>query len=521
VSKIPNPVECGLPEKFTAWRPQQEHAIEAMKGATKRVTALSAPTGFGKSPAYVAHALLSGLPTCIITNSRGLQTQLMNDYASIGMVDIRGKSNYQCGMRDDYTCQEGGAARCPFKGSMTCPASQAEARATGARLVVTNYDKWISCSRQTDNWMAHFSQIILDEGHDAPDALAKHMSFVITPEDVEKVLQMRWPMSTENIGSWKGWATVAREVAEEKIIEWRYKLENELSPKVSWIKAAEHVKKLWKRLCVISTCRPSNWVVDEVQNGFQFDPIRPGQYAEGILLLQVPRVVIVSATLRPKTLWMLGLGTSQYDFREFDSDFDRNRCPIYYVPTMRIDVKAKDLSALWVKLDQIMSRRSDRKGIIHTISYARRDDILAHSRYRKMMMVNPQGELASDSVERFKAADPGTVLVSPSVSTGYDFPGRDCEWQFMCKIPFGDGRAKIHKARQEADPEYGAYSAMQTMVQAFGRGMRSREDQCENFICDSHLDWFIPRYRHLAPKSFHQHFRRVENVPAPPPALGV
>ena len=40
----------------------------------------------------------------------------------------------------------------------------------------------------------------------------------------------------------------------------------------------------------------------------------------------------------------------------------------------------------------------------------------------------------------------GTVLVSPSVSTGYDFPGRECEWQFICKVPFPDGRAKIQQA---------------------------------------------------------------------------
>lgn len=519
MGKIPTPQQCGLPPKFDIWRANQESAIESMQTSTRRVTALSAPTGFGKSPAYIAYALLSGQPTCIVTNSRGLQDQLMRDYASIGLVDIRGRANYQCEMREDYSCQEGYVARCPYKGSVGCPASKAEMDASASKLVVTNYAKWTSDTRTTPG-LLHIKQVVFDEGHDAPDAVASAMRVTLSPNEIENDLELEYPIDLDTFGCWKHWAAHAGPVAEQKLKDLKHKMTLVVEPKSSWVRQIFHYRSLIKKLATIACARPEDWVVEEVNNEFVFDPIRPARYSEAVLLLHVPRIIIVSATLRPKTLSMLGIDKNSYDFHEFNSDFDPQRCPIYYIPTMRVDARAKDLGMLWVRLDQIISRRRDRKGIIHTISYARRDDILARSRYANSMMINAKGVPATSMVEVFKAAGPGTILISPSVGTGYDFPGKDCEWQFICKIPFPDGRSKIIKARQEDDKEFGPYGAMQSMVQAFGRGTRSKEDQCENFIGDEHLDWFLPKYRHLAPKSFHQFFRRVETLPQPPLPLG-
>jgi len=517
---IPSPREVGLPPQFDKWRDGQREAISVTVTSDRRVVALSAPTGFGKSACVVAAALLSGVPTCIITDSKGLQDQYTRIYGSIGMVDLRGRRNYKCSLKDDYTCEEGYAFRCPFKGSISCPASQAEIRAACSSLVVTNYDKWTS-SRKYGLGMTHFQQVIFDEGHAAPEALARAMQITLNHKEVEET--MGFPFLTGedalNMRYWKGWAARARERSEWEMRSAHDKCLSVSDPKITWVKHYSHMKKLCKRLGVLSTCRPEDWIVDELPDGFQFDPIRPARYSEGALLLRLPKIVIVSATLRPKTLAMIGLAKADYEFKEFDSDFDKTRCPTYYVPTMRVDNRAKDLSPLWIRLDQILARRRDRKGIIHTISYARRDDIVGLSRFAGNMLINQRGEPTMSTIQEFKVSPPGTILVSPSVGTGYDFPGSECEFQFMCKIPFPDGRSKIVKARQEDDKEYGAYHAMQQMVQSFGRGMRSKSDRCENFIGDMHLDWFIPKFGHLAPKSFYAFFRRVEILPQPPERL--
>lgn len=515
---IPNPRQVGLPPKFESWRDAQAESIRVMLDSPKRVTALSAPTGFGKSPAYVAFAILSGKPTCIVTNSRGLQDQLMRDYGEIGLVDLRGRSNYQCGMRDDYSCHEGYAARCPYKGSAACPAGLAEIQASQSNLVVTNYDKWTS-SRRFGTALNHFEQVVFDEGHDAPDAIARAMQVLLTPNEIDSTLELDLPLEAASVNCWKIWSDYARHEAAHRYDDLKRKISLAVDPKPSWVREYYHLQNLIRRLSILATLRPQDWVVDETQMGFQFDPIRPARYSESILLQHIPRIIVVSATLRPKTLVMLGISKDVSDFYEFDSDFDPSKCPIYYVPTMRVDVRATDLSMLWVRLDQIAAKRRDRKGIIHTISYARRDDILKISRFAGSMIVNPKGEPATATVNAFRNCVPGTILVSPSVGTGYDFAYKDAEWQFIVKIPFPDGRTKINKARSEDDKEFGPYQAMQSLVQMAGRISRAKDDVGETFIPDMHMDWFIPRYSHLAPRSFKQFFRRVEVLPQPPERL--
>ena len=521
--KIPSPQELGLPAKFSTWRPKQPEAILAMGLEGKRFKAISAPTGSGKTISYVAASILSELPTCITTNSRGLQDQVMADFKSIGMVDIRGRRNYQCNMKPDLTCEEGRAIRCPYKGQVSCPCSQAEMRAATSRLVITNYDKWTS-ARAYGQGMEHFQQLVLDEGHEAVEAVSRAMQVVLHHREIEEELKLPFPCNKytnneEEMQGWKDWAMGIRPVVLGELYKAREDLNGVSDPKPSLVKRMLHLQNLSRRLTTISTASTKSWVVEQVEGGFQFDPIHPGRFAESTLFLGTPHIIIVSATLRLKSLYLLGLSQDSFDFHEFDSSFDPKRCPVYWVPTMRVDRNADDLSLLWATLDRIIAKRRDRKGIIHTISYARAQQVMQQSRFASSMILNKRGESVGPAVEQFKRAGPGAILVSPSVSAGYDFQGKDAEWQFICKLPFPDGRSKVARARREADPELGLFNTAQDFEQICGRPMRSENDQAETFIGDNHLEWFWPKYKHFTTKSFRDRFRRVDTLPKPPEAL--
>lgn len=516
---IPSPTELGMPAKFTAWRSSQEEAIRYLLTSTKRVKALCAPTGFGKTAVYMAYALITGEPTCFVTDSRALQDQLMDDYAPIGLVDLRGRRNYTCPIKEDYTCEDGYQASCPYKGSIQCPSSQAEMRAATSRLVDTNYDKW-TASKRFGKGMQHFTQVVFDEGHQAPEALGRAMQVTLHEREITQTLEVPFPDTGLNeMERWKRWAVLARAVAEGKLKAAQERLKGTSAPSAGLVRHTLHMRNLTRRLSILATARPVDWVVEEGYKSFIFDPIFPGRYAESTLLLRVPNIIILSATLRPKTLALMGIAQEHYDFREFSSDFDPKRGPIYWVPTMRVDYKAESLAPMWNQLDRIASARQDRKGIVHTISYARRDDIISRSRFASHMFINERGEPSTDMVDQFKRSGPGAILVSPSVGAGFDFPYRDCEWQFVSKVPFPPP-SKILKARTASDPAYPYYLAMQKLVQMFGRGMRSRDDRCENFIVDDHFgEWFYPRWSHLAPKWFHGFVQRADVLPQPPPPL--
>lgn len=515
--KIPKPHEIGLPEKFASWRPDQEHAIDVMITSTRRVSAVAAPTGFGKSATYVAAALHSGKRTCIVTDSRGLQDQLLADFHTVGMVDIRGRRNYQCMLKPDYTCEDGRNARCPFMGSVGCPNSKAEIQAARSKLVVTNYDKW-TAAKKYGTGMEGFEQVIFDEAHSAPDAVARAMQVVLNHREIEEELghPFLYGSESEEFANWKPWAQDAIRLAEPMYNAAVARITGVSDPKTSHVKKVTHLRNLVRRLGLISRASSRDWVVDQIKDGYQFDPIRPGRYAEMSLLLRVPRIIMVSATLRPKTMYMLGIKTTDFDFKEFDSSFDPKRCPIYHIPTQRVDAKHPDMSMVWLRHDQIASKRRHTRGMVHTISYARRDQIVEFSRFATDMLISEKGEAPTSMVETFKNTDPPVILVSPSVGTGYDFPHDACRWQMILKVPF-QPPSKIVKAREAEDRDYRNYQAMQKLVQMCGRPMRDQKDWCETFIPDDNLiDWFLPRNAHFAPRSFHGFFQSVRHVPAPP-----
>ena len=514
-----SPAEYGLPEKFDKWRTNQEPLLDYLSRSNKRTRTACAPTGSGKSPVAVAHALESGEPTCIVTGTRGLQNQYISDFSEIGMVSVMGRRNYQCDMKPDdpsYTCEEGYAARCPYKGSVACPCSQAEIRAATSNLIVTNYAKWTASKKYGNGW-DHIKQVIFDEGHSCPDALADAMQVILNHREIEKDLKLDFPKNPENaeFSTWKNWAVLARATAELEMIAAQARIAGLSDPKPTWVKHFTHMRNLARRLATLATASPNDWIVEELEEGFQFDPIRPGKYAEGALLFRVPKIVILSATLRPKTMYMINMSKDNFDFKEFDSDFDPKRCPIYYVPTMRVDSRADDLSMLWLRLDQILARRTDRKGIIQTTSFIYQQGVQGASRFGNKMILNPRGEAPTEVIERFRNSGPGAVLVSPSIAEGYDFKDDQCRFTIILKIPF-EPPSKIQKAREELDPEYRPYRTMQKLVQQIGRDVRSKTDWSERFIGDGHCEWFIPRYGHLAPKSFHAFFKTVNILPQPP-----
>src|SRR5262245_59624912 len=96
MSLLPDPPHMGLPEKFARWRAGQDSAVTRTLDSPKPKIVMNAPTGFGKTIYYMSAAVLGGHRTAFLTASKVLQSQLMGDFSSIGLVDIRGQQNYLC-----------------------------------------------------------------------------------------------------------------------------------------------------------------------------------------------------------------------------------------------------------------------------------------------------------------------------------------------------------------------------------------------------------------------------------------
>ena len=529
---LPPPTALGLPDKFTSWRPNQDDAVLGIVDAESKYIAQVAPTGSGKSLTYIAAAVLSGARTCVLTSTKGLQSQLMADFKDVGLVDIRGQNSYQCKMQ---TGSEGQVVYCdngPCKAGYPCKLRDgsclyydAAARAKKAKLVVTNYAYWMTSGKFAEG-LGDFDLLVLDEAHSAPRELADFCAVELKREEVEGVVGGQWLKGGDvTMAQWKSWARelviraegILSEIQDEITVA---KLAGEsLSGK--HMREVRTLRGVQSRLQTVAQAE-GEWIPESGKGVLRLDPLWPVEYAGQYLFRNADKVMLTSATIRQKTLALLGVNGADSSFTEYPSTFPVNRRLVTHVPTVRLKYpyKREDMQLWRSRIDQIIRARRDRKGIVHTVSYTRRDLVLRDSEYSDCMFTHDTRG-ARSAVENFKRAPAPAVLVSPSMVTGWDFPGTSAEYQIIGKIGFPDTRPAIIQARQADDPEYMHYEAMQTLVQACGRGMRAEDDRCECLVIDDQAKWFVPKYRRFAPNWFWDAWRWGSTIPKPPPKLKI
>lgn len=533
------PADFGLPEQFEAWRPGQDVAVLHCMEATERHIGSVLPTGFGKSLVYMAVALLTGVKTVLLTATKALQQQIWADFKDVpGTVLVQGQSNYECValrpgnvlsgyygrtthpvMVDQAPCHLG--VECTLKlGGCTYYDTLREAER--ARLVVTNYAFWLTLYERRDIRLSP-KLLILDEAHAAPDALTGALGADISFEDVQEFLGeelMRAEQQTTT--QWVNWARVHHDHLSART-------EGTKPTNQTAARNLRRIQMLMRHLERISKIEPHLLAVSNTRHGVKFDIIWAATFAEARLFQHVPRTILTSATFTLHTAELLGIAPKDISMYEAGDGFPKQRRPVYILPAIlfglkpiRVDYQMTPVETkAWVEhIDCIIDGRLDRNGVIHTISYTRRDILIAHSRHAARMMTHGSRD-AQEKIAQFKRAKKGTVLVSPSVTTGYDFPLGECEYQIIAKIPFPDKRDPVTAARAAIDPRYPNHVAMQQLVQMVGRGMRAEEDQCETFIVDDHARWFLgKKYLDLAPRWFKRAIVRGQTtIPVPPPPL--
>lgn len=517
-----SPSDLGLPPKFSSWRQYQDHAIETAWDSEVRFVGMNQPTGSGKSLAYMALASLLGR-TCVLTSTKALQDQLLADFSPIGLADIRGRANYPCHLKRGMTCDEGADAHCHHRFTQQayppCPYAVALEKARNAPLVVTNYAYWI-LQNEHGGGLGSFKLLVLDEAHAAMDEVCGALSMELTSYELYRMLQARVPEPEDMVEAWRELAQrrlpFAQRTLDEQgsLIRSGYGDDQDLKEFRSWKKL---VTKLLRLAGISDT---GNWIVEAVPHGHRITPIWPAPFTRSRLFLDVPRVVMVSATLTRKTLELLGVPQDESAFTTYPSVFPARHYPLIHIPTVRVDHRwtPGDRRKWMERIDEILGARLDRKGIIHSVSYERAREIEEDSEYSAVMLLH-DSKGAAETVAGFKTAGPPSVLVSPSVGTGHDFPYSACEFQIISKVPWPDCRTPLMAARVRADPAYRQHVMCQGLVQSCGRGMRAVDDRCENFIVDDHIRGVLATCRSELPQWFRRLYRMEEEIPKAPPRM--
>lgn len=533
---LPPPSAYGLPEHYSVWRPHQARAVSEVLSAGKPNVALVAPTGFGKSIAAETIALFNGGRSVYHVVTKPLQDQISRDFPH--RYDVRGKSNYDCQLLLDNGLY-GARAKCD-QAEALCEICQYKDRgchyfdrvrgASKAQHVIDNYAFWLAVARYNSGAIGGFDTLICDEAHQATDQLSKALRIELSPVSVERFTGRPLPGQQPN-GKWREWAL-------SHLIALRPKLDAlQAHARLNGANRSTELKELKPLVSALEDLAglQGDWIEDrsgmsaprEDYRRVGFEPIWPAPYS-GLLFQGSPNRLLMSATIRPKTLQLLGLKSEDYQFLEFPSSFPIARRPVLHVKTVQQRASMSEQQKLEAvrRIDQIIDGRKDRKGIIHTVSFDRARYLLEHSRHAQLMLWNEPGrgkESTQSVVQRFKRSAAPAILVSPSVDTGYDFPFAQCEYQIIMKVPFLDTRNPISKARIASDDDYGLYVAMQSIIQMAGRGMRAQDDHCETLITDDQFLWFYGKCLKLGfvPAWFAPAVRLGCTIPRAPERLAI
>ena len=522
-----SPADLGLPAKFTAWRPSQLAAISAGMESSKRFVAHAMPTGSGKSLVYIAEALARGCRVCVCTATKGLQEQLLKDFSQSGMVQVMGRANFTCLGNPERTCEDGSHAGCrdnKIKTGSSCPYRQQYEAAMKAKLVVTNYAYWCAINRYAEG-LGRFDMLVLDEAHDAAGFVCDVVNVHMTQWECMRVLTTDWPKYPQAPSEWSIWAKKHIDKARSIHDDQAARCLSGVCSKADLDRLLSY-KRLINKLDQLIHLR-GEWAVDKTvtkngEEGYKIQLVWPKEYAEEVLFYGIENVRLISATMLPKTVQMLGVKHDEYNLYDYDSFFPGELSPVYFIPTVKLNYKSGDTDyyQLVSRIDEILDGRDDRKGIIHTVSYKRAQQIMSMSSHSHRFMLNSSrpGD-AMRVVEQFKRDQGNAVLVTPSVTTGYDFPYSECEFQIIAKAPFPDMQSSVMTARMEKDKSYLNYEMAMTLVQSTGRGTRADDDQCENFVLDDAVLTSYKRFPGHYPLWWRELVQECVTVPDAPPRI--
>jgi len=516
---IPKPIDLGLPPRFTGWRPFQEDVVRSILCADgRRFIGHALPTGAGKSLAYIAAALISGRRTVILTKTKGLQDQIESEFGKDLVADIRGRNAYACLLVPGVSCADGPCShgvKCPHK-QLDCPYRTALKRAMEAGIVVTNYSFWFHAQAFADG-LGKVDFLVLDEGHEAGEALTDFLVIEITKKEISELLGEQLRYYGADLDRWQEWAQTSASIASHRRAQYVRKAEGGLTK--AQLHRASRLKVLEQSLLAITQSLDYYWIVHRTEDGVRFGPSRldPG-LVERLLFAGAEKVYLTSATLCERTLEFLGLSEESYNFSEWPSSFPIANRRILHIPTLRINygTTSRDLALMWVgRIDQIISGRLDRKGIVHTQSFKKRDIVLQNSEHKEILFTNTDTYKIAEIVDVFKRTHAPAVLVTPSAKAGFDFPYEECRYQIIGKIPFPSTADEILRARLQRDPRLLDYLTMQALVQTCGRGIRAADDFCETYIIDDTVEWWFPKIADMAPRWFREAFGKVNVIPKP------
>ena len=225
-----------------------------------------------------------------------------------------------------------------------------------------------------------------------------------------------------------------------------------------------------------------------------------------------PKVVFSSATFLniPTFLNRLGLDPSGASVVTVPSTFPPGKAPIRFPLNAHLSKSFLDpenrpsLMVVVREIERIAREHPGAKGVIHFPSYEWFRAVFEKlsEDVRERAMIHTPGT-RNERLSEFKSSKEASIMFAIKMEEGTDFPDEQARWQIIVKTPYqdlGDEWIRLHKDKM--GQRWYDLSALQQIIQASGRIVRSKDDWGETYILDMNALKLINRYRGECPDWF-------------------
>jgi ATP-dependent DNA helicase DinG len=509
-------------------RQKQEQSLLFIEDRVKkgyRDIILQAPTGIGKSGilSTVCNWVAVECPELegvkggyYLTGQKLLQDQLEGDIPrykqGLGyMRSIKSSVEYPCATHKN--CGFGARAK-PRCGCDVCPYRRAKAAFISSTIAVTNYSYFFA-ERRYAGMLEKRQVLACDECHNTERQIITFVDIKLSEEMLEKfcptitslpkltdIHEMIDFVKTEYLQECDArlsiLITLASDTDSDDLAKDAFNLD-------------QHICKVRRAIEDIER-DPSEWVfwmeVNNEKTEYIARPLRAAPFKAEMVDAGASLRIYASAYPGEKKIFCrsLGLDPDTTPLCRLASDFPLKNRPIivFGVGSMSKRNQQQTLPSMLLAVEKIVEKHKEDRGLIHGHSYDicnKIHDRLAAGPHAHRLIFPKKADEREAAME-LHASMPGAILITPSMTEGFDFKDDLARWQILPKIPYPSLTNKQVAAKAEQDPEWYSCETVKSIIQACGRAVRSATDHAVTYILDDDF-WFLMRKAdYMLPKWF-------------------
>jgi Rad3-related DNA helicase len=554
---MPSILTC-FPENFQPRLLQKKilEDIESKITSGYKTIILSAPTGVGKSLVAATVAKYFGR-SFIVTASKHLQDQYSQELSFI--KPVKGKSNFPClklmeheqinendfetAVKRELTCEKGLCEEtvtknkkkikeiCKFKPKITdfednipsenkCQYYVQKFLGLISDHSVWNYSSYFQLMKFNKNTFSDYIDrpiAIFDEAHKIEDQIIQFIGIDISSKHIE---ECGIDVEHYDLNDIDLIIKLLDNLAESYSKQLK---DIEQNTTLNSASDYERIKKLEDKYNRMADARveilsnKDNFVINEPQKDkneiFKSISIRPldiSKYVESYF--DIKNRIFMSATI-DKESFCENTGIKQSEVAFIDaptSPFSLENRKINFLNISKLSLKSNldDEMAVSKKIDEILTKHSDQKGLILTSSKIRCYNIINQispknkKRVRICHTSNQNGK-TQDQILKEHSEDSDGVLLSSSLWEGVDLKDDLSRFQIIAKTPYPNLSDKRVKTKMEKFPLWYKAQTIMKLLQGFGRSIRSEDDWAVTYVLDSAALTILNQYKTMVPKAYY------------------